>query len=437
MSQGGGPGQKKEGQITMKLTHARTFKTLTRVLGAGLVAAPLAVGALGQAHAATTPRLNPLTPSQAVSGYARTSNSVAISGNTAVVGSIGDNAAYIFVQTRSGWTQQARIADPDNNPNDLFGSAVAIHGNTILVGAPAQYATDCVGTPNQQTGAVFQFQRSGTTWTANGSIGCSYAGDKLGSAVAFDGSNAVLGAPGNQGNIGTAYILNNFAPLQWQQAQVLLAGDGQPGDQFGASVSISGSEAIVGAPGATISHKVGDQLIVNPLAGAAYAFDYTGQPIKSGMAWVLQNKLQAPLPTTGASFGSSVSVNGNLSLIGAPFDKNGAMVGAAYVSTLTPGVGWNFPVALPTPAGANQLGSAVALGAYRGKTKAVIGDYGAQATFIFDLSGSTWTQSATLTLSGALGLGSAVATDGKTAVIAAIYGNNYQGSAYATGISAL
>lgn len=421
----------------MTLSRTRSLKALTRILGAGLVAAPLSIGALGQVHADTnvTPRLMQLMPSQSVSGYARTPGSVAVSGNTAVVGSIGDNAAYVFVKMNGVWTQQARLADPDTNPNDLFGYSVAIHGNTILVGAPAQYATDCAGNLNQQTGAVFEFDRSGTTWTSNNSIGCSYAGDRLGAAVAFDGVNAVLGAPGNQNNTGTAYILNNFAPLQWQQAEVLLAGDGQPGDQFGSAVSLQGGNAIVGAPGATITHKVGDQLIVNPQAGAAYTFYYTGQPIKTGQAWLELTKLQAPSPTTGAAFGTAVSINGNLSLIGAPYDKNGSSVGAAYASTLTPGVGWNFPVALPTPAGASQFGTAVALGTFRGKTRAVIGDYGASTTTVFDLSGSTWTQSATLTKSGALGLGSAVATDGNNAVIAAIYGNNYQGAAYAAMIS--
>ncbi len=426
----------------MTTTQIRPRTSIARLLGAALVAAPLAASALGlaHAHAATPPTLTSLVPAQQnVSGYARTPSSVAVSGNTAIVGSIGDEAAYIFVKTASGWAQQARLADPDtaHAASDLFGSAVAIHGNTVLVGDPAHVATDCNATPNQQTGAVFQFDRTGTTWapSAFGSVGCSLAGDKLGTSVAFDGNDAVLGAPGAAQGAGVAYLLHQVTLDDWQQQQILRAGDGQPGDGFGTSVAISGTEALAGAPGAMVTSKRnGDTVVTSPMAGAAYTFGATGQSVKSGNAWAEQSKLIAPVPTTGASFGASVALGGNQALIGAPFDKNGASVGAAYLATRNAATGWSFPVALPVPAGAGQFGGAVALGTAGGQTKAVIGDYGAQAAFIFAQSGATFSLSAKLTQAGALGLGSAVATDGTTALLAAIYGNNYQGAAFVTQI---
>ena len=321
----------------------------------------------------------------------------------------------------------------------MFGYAVAIHGNSILVGDPAHAGLDCTGMPNQQTGAVFQFDRSGTTWTPNAlsSLGCSYAGDRLGASVAFDGNDAVLGAPGANQNSGVAYLLHQVTPNDWQQQQILRAGDSQSGDAFGSSVAINGTEALVGAPAATVTVKRnGDTMVTAAGAGAAYTFMATGQSVKSGNAWVEQTRFTAPMPTTGASFGAAVSLSGNLALIGAPFDKNGASVGAVYLATRNSTTGWGFPVALPTPAGANQFGGSLALGTAGSQTKAVIGDYGAQAAFVFNVSGSRFKLSTILQQAGALGLGSAVATDGKTALLGAIYGNNYQGSAYVTQIGA-
>ena len=421
------------------MATTRTMTTLARLLGATLIAAPLAAGlSAGAAHAATSaPTLTQLLPTALVSGYARTANSVAVSGNTAIVGSIGDNAAYVFVKTATGWAQQARLTAPDAATNDLFGSAVTIHGDTILVGAPGHSATDCNGTPNQQTGAVYEFDRSGSAWKELATIGCSLTGDKLGASVAFDGMDAVLGAPGAQQNTGAAYLFHEITPGDWQQQQVLQAHESGPNDAFGTSVSIDGATALVGAPHTPVALKsAGAPPITTSFAGVAYTFVRTGQPIKSGRAWAEQAVLSAPSFTTGAAFGTSVSLDGNLALIGAPFDKNGAGVGAAYLSTRTT-TGWGAPVALPTPAEANQLGGSVSLGSAGGQTRAVVGDYGAQAAFVYSGSGTTLMLSNTLRQAGALGLGSAVATDGTTAVLGAIYGANYQGSAYATQIDAV
>jgi hypothetical protein len=76
----------------MNATTARSIKTLARVAGAGMIAGPLSLAALSQAHADAAPALSQLLPNIAVSGYARTANAVAVNGDTAVVGSIGDNA---------------------------------------------------------------------------------------------------------------------------------------------------------------------------------------------------------------------------------------------------------------------------------------------------------------------------------------------------------
>lgn len=119
-------------------------------------------------------------------GYA-----VDIAGDTAVIGAYGRDGsrgrAYVFTRTGSNWTEQQKLIVNDNLPNDFAGSAVAISGNTVIIGA--------YGKMNFQ-GSGYVFRRSGTTWTqiqklirSNGS-----SGDNLGQSVDIDGIYIILGA---------------------------------------------------------------------------------------------------------------------------------------------------------------------------------------------------------------------------------------------------
>jgi hypothetical protein len=124
---------------------------------------------------------------------------VAISGDTAVVGACFDRvgthysqgSAYVFVRSGTTWVQQAHLTASDGAGDDWFGFTVAISGDTIVVGAPA----DDVGTDAQQ-GSAYVFVRSGTTWAQQAKLTASdgAAGDTLGSSVAIFGDTVVAGA---------------------------------------------------------------------------------------------------------------------------------------------------------------------------------------------------------------------------------------------------
>jgi hypothetical protein len=159
--------------------------------------------------------------------------SVAISGDTAIVGSDQDDvgvnfdqgSAYIFVRSGTTWSQQQKLTASDGASPDIFGYSVAISGDTVIVGAPP----DDVGA-NTDQGSAYVFVRSGTTWT---------------------------------------------------EQQKLTAGDGAAGDTFGSSVAISGETIIVGA--------VNDDVGGNTDQGSAYVF------VRSGTTWSQQQKLTASL----------------------------------------------------------------------------------------------------------------------------------------------
>jgi len=129
--------------------------------------------------------------------------SVAVSGSTAVVGAFrrasAAGAAYIFVRSSTTWTQRAELTASDAVPFDYFGWSVAISHSTVVVGAQFK---------NNQTGSGYVFVRSGTTWTQQAELTASDGteGDEFGYSVAISGSHAVVGAFSKNSSTGAAYL---------------------------------------------------------------------------------------------------------------------------------------------------------------------------------------------------------------------------------------
>jgi hypothetical protein len=127
--------------------------------------------------------------------------SVAIDGDTLLVGAVSDGAinfnpssAYVFTRSGNTWTQQAKLVADDGAPNDYFGASVALDGNTALVGA---YGDD-VGVNGHQ-GSAYVFTRSGSTWTQQAKLvaGDGAITDRFGFSVTLDGNTALVGAYGD------------------------------------------------------------------------------------------------------------------------------------------------------------------------------------------------------------------------------------------------
>ena len=295
-----------------------------------------------------------LTPSDGAAGE-RFGSSVAISGDTVVVGAdeanLGSNsyhiqqgAAYVFTMPVTGWadmTQTAKLIASDYTDAAEFGTSVAISGNTIVVGA--QQAM--VGA-NEGQGAAYVFAMPNTGWAdatqtakLSASDGAARNGgweEYFGHAVAISGGTVVVGAYGDiiggNDNQGAAYVFTEpvSGRADMTQTAKLTASDGAKYNDFGSAVSISGDTVVVGAYGA----KVGN----NSYQGAAYVFV---APV-SGWADMTQTaKLTASDGAGYAQFGNAVSISGNMVVIGAYDATVGAIdnEGAAYVFA-EPGSGW-------------------------------------------------------------------------------------------------
>jgi FG-GAP repeat len=279
--------------------------------------------------------------------------SVAVSGNTALVGSMfdsdvvsGGGSAYVFVRSGTTWTQQAKLLAADGQVSDQLGISVALEGDTAVVGTVDD---DDNG---ERSGSAYVFVRSGTTWTQQAKLlaadGVEF--DQFAISVAVSADTAVVGAYGRDDNgrsSGAAYVFVRSGTA-WTQQTKLLAGDGAEIDEFGISVGVSGNTILVGA--IFNDEKGGD-------SGAAYVF------VRDGTSWTQQAKLSAGDGVESDNFGVAVALLGDTALVGAFNDSDrGAASGSAYVFTRS-GTSWTQQAKLTAADGASGdlLGISVAL----------------------------------------------------------------------------
>jgi prepilin-type N-terminal cleavage/methylation domain-containing protein len=279
---------------------------------------------------------------------------VAIDGDTVVVGAYGDDdkgtnsgSAYVFVRTGGTWTQQAKLVPADGAANDYFGYAVAVDADTIVVGA--HYDDD----KGADSGSAYVFTRTGATWTQQAKLTAAggAAGDWFGWAVAVDGDTVVVGAPDDArgAKSGSAYVFVR-AGATWTQQAKLLAADGAAGDRFGWAVAVDAGTIVVGALRA--DDEVRD-------SGSAYVF------VRTGGTWTQQAKLTAADGAAYDRFGYAVAVDGDTVVVGAPYDDDkGDNSGSAYVFVRTGGT-WTQQAKLTAADGAatDWFGRAVAVDA--------------------------------------------------------------------------
>ncbi len=188
-----------------------------------------------------------------------------VSAHSANIGSnIAQGAAYVFVQSGTGFTQLQKLVASDGAPSDAFGTSVAVDGSTVLVGAPQATAG---ATPHE--GAAYVFTQSGGSFLQSQKLveSAGASGDEFGGAVAVSGTVALVGStPSGLSSSGSgpgqAYFFT-LAAGSWTQAQRLFASDGVAGDGFGVALATDGALALVGASGANIGS--------NARQGAVYA----------------------------------------------------------------------------------------------------------------------------------------------------------------------
>lgn len=238
----------------------------------------------------------------------------------------------------------------------LGGSAVAVHGDWMVVGAPGED----VGS-DADAGAAYVFHRDRTGTDQWGlvqklvDVQDAAAGTRFGAALALDSQWLFAGVPGG-GRI-QSYYRQDVLPTPaapWVDSVSLTAGTGE--NQLGSSLALAGDLLLAGAPQQTVGAAT--------TAGAAYLF----QRNKDGAnAWGLLKQLTASDAAAGDNLGASVSLTSEMAAAGAPRDTNGegAAAGAVYLFSRNTGGAdlWGQSLKLTDglQTAGDEFGSAVAL----------------------------------------------------------------------------
>ena len=252
--------------------------------------------------------------------------SVAIDGDTVVVGAIGqqnnNGAVYIFVKPSSGWanmTQTAELTSASENVYGELGQSVSILGDTVVATA---------FNDNNLPGVAYIFVEPDGGWqdmtqTAELSASNGQANDGFGagySPLAIGPGVIVVGAYALDEKGGTyVFVEPETGWMDMTETAVLTASNSGVGDGFGGATAINGSVILVGAPNAAFNG--------NANQGAAYAY------VKPASGWCSTQNFNGEYSSSdgaaGDHFGICVKVAGSTAVIAAPYTDGG--IGKAYV----------------------------------------------------------------------------------------------------------
>ncbi|MCC6139643.1 MAG: FG-GAP repeat protein [Nitrospira sp.] len=308
----------------------------------------------------------------AVGAWQEDSAAAGINGIQTDNSAVDSGAVYVFTRTNGSWTQQAYLKASNPGASDLFGSALALSGDTLVVGA-YQEDSNATGVNGDQTdnsagdsGAAYVFTRSGGIWSQEAYLKASNAGagDRFGSAVTLSGDTLVVGAyqedsaatgingfqtDNSAADSGAAYVFMRTNG-SWSQQAYLKASTVDAGDVFGSALALSGDTLVAGATGeaSAATGSNGDQTDNSAVdSGAVYVFTRTNG------SWTQQAYLKASNPGTSDLFGGTLALSGGTLVVGATGEGSNAVglngdqtdnsegdSGAIYVFTRS-GSGWS------------------------------------------------------------------------------------------------
>jgi len=297
-------------------------------------------------------------------------------GTAASADNSANSAGAVYVYQRSGgiWNQEAYIKAANSEAFDQFGKSIAISGDTLVVGSTNESSAQTTITNGTavsfdnsalSTGAVYVYFRTSTIWVQQAYIKPPVlsSGDTFGHSVSISGNTVVVGAPNEDSNqtfitsgffasadnsannAGAVYVYQRTG-VSWAQEAYIKAANSGPGDLFGWSLAISGDIIAVGAYEED-SNQIGvlngmTASFDNSLAtsGAAYVYK------RSGGIWNQIAFIKASNPDSNDNFGMSMSLSGNTLAVGArneasnattingdQFNNSSTQTGAVYVFT--------------------------------------------------------------------------------------------------------
>jgi choice-of-anchor B domain-containing protein len=260
-------------------------------------------------------------------------------------------AVYVFERNGTNWRESARLVGNDVGANEGFGASVLVRGDLVVVGAPNQ---------SRQTGAVYVFRRSGSSWTQVARLVSSDPRERaqFGVSLALAGDALLIGEPGTEQGGGVRVFQADPAG-GWKETGRIAAFGVQRGDAFGARIHVQGDVLLISASGSNANagivyqfrrHESGEwrefrrlsafESGRNDLFGVALAQDanqvWVGAPRQQGhgtahvfsrnpgdSTWSTVERITSKAAERGDAFGSNLAVRGNLAAVGMTSDDNG------------------------------------------------------------------------------------------------------------------
>ncbi|MBL4632530.1 MAG: FG-GAP repeat protein, partial [Kofleriaceae bacterium] len=358
----------------------------------------------------------------AIGAQVEDGNATGVGSGTQADGSILEDsgAVYVFRMTDAGWAQEAYIKASNTGIGDVFGSAISLDGDRLVIGAYREDSNASGVNPAGQSdnslndsGAVYVFHRTGVTWVQEAFIKSPNPGsdDHFGIAVDIDGDRIAVGATKEDGDgdlvsdSGAAYIFRRENSV-WSQEAYLKAPNADADDRFGYGVAISQDTLVVGAPyeespGKGINAPADEN---TASSGAAYVFRFVDDN------WVSEAYIKASNTDAGDLFACAVDIDNDTIVIGAYLESSAATTingnhadnsangaGAAYVFHRVGDTWWQEAYLKSSATRANYsfgydvaiVGESIVIGAYG---DASAGQDKAGAAYHFTRDGSTWSQ---------------------------------------------
>ncbi len=343
---------------------------------------------------------------------------------------------YTITVTRAATLEEGSYFKASNSdPSDAFGSAVALDGDWLAIGALVEASGDTGNNANQNNnesigaGAVYIFARSGTSWEQVAYIKPSLKEVNFGRALALSGDTLAVGC------VDRVYIFR-YNGQQWSEEAHVRSENFDADDNFGYAVSIFKDTLLVGAPDeASMANTIGGDGSNNdaPKSGAAYVFQ------RSGSQWNQQAYIKGSKSQEMGAFGTSVALQTDTLIIGSSGERNtfeGA--GSAYIFQRKDNTWEEIQrLSASNPGNGDEFGKSVALAgdlivigasSESSSSQGVNGDQSnnsaeaSGAVYLFDKQDLKWQQKAYLKASNTNagdGFGESVSTDGQFVVVGA------------------
>ena len=331
------------------------------------------------------------------SGGGEFGNAVALEGDTLVVGawkadvsapSNDDGAAYIFQRSQGQWNQIAKLVPQTTVSEGFFGSSLALQGDELAVGS--------------NNSGVHLYRRIGGVWQFNKKVAANALSYGFGTSVAISGETMIIGAPREAAplsQVGAVYVFGKSAG-EWVQQQRIASPFTRSEDKFGMAVALDGDIAAVGAPladGATTT-DCGGFAIYRRNAAGTWVQDFTYQPLAS-------NRYN----------GGALAVSGESVLVGSSLFTSGSAIYQPANGTWQSRYYFNYRPGVID-------GTTLLLGASTNQGDGVSSASTFGAAFIYEFDGTAWPLQQRLTMGNSMegtGLGTTLAMQGDTALISA------------------